>query len=129
MKKLINLLYYWFPPLIWMVFIFVFSSRTRISMTHEYVTDFIIFKSLHMIEYATLYFLTFRAFNSLSSSHIKPFSRMLYPLIISFLYAISDEFHQTFISTREGTPRDVIIDSIGIFLMYIYIKRNGKNKK
>lgn len=29
--------------------------------------------------------------------------------------ACADEYHQTFISGRTGTPRDVLIDSIGIF--------------
>ena len=31
------------------------------------------------------------------------------------LLAGADEYHQTFIAGRTGTPRDVLIDSIGIF--------------
>jgi VanZ family protein len=35
---------------------------------------------------------------------------------ISFAYACTDEFHQTFVRGREGTPRDVLIDAIGMAL-------------
>lgn len=33
---------------------------------------------------------------------------------ISFLYAISDEYHQTFTEGRSGSPVDVAIDTVGI---------------
>ena len=33
---------------------------------------------------------------------------------ISLVYAVTDEFHQTFVDGRNGTPVDVLIDSIGI---------------
>lgn len=35
--------------------------------------------------------------------------------ILCVLLACGDEYHQTFISGRTGTPKDVLIDSIGIF--------------
>jgi VanZ family protein len=35
---------------------------------------------------------------------------------IALAYACTDELHQTFVSGREGTPRDVLIDAIGIAL-------------
>lgn len=40
---------------------------------------------------------------------------------IAFLYACTDEFHQTFVDGRSGTPRDVAIDSIGIALACLLI--------
>lgn len=33
---------------------------------------------------------------------------------ISLLFAISDEYHQTFVEGRHGSPVDVGIDSVGI---------------
>lgn len=51
-------------------------------------------------------------------------------LIISIVYAVSDELHQTFISGRSGEVRDVIIDSLGsltgIYLYYLYNKIRRK---
>ena len=44
-------------------------------------------------------------------------------LILSLIYAVTDEIHQTFVPTREGRFRDVIIDLIGILIMYTFIKK------
>ena len=38
---------------------------------------------------------------------------IIYSLLICFLYACSDEFHQLFIPGRSGEFRDVMIDSTG----------------
>jgi VanZ family protein len=35
---------------------------------------------------------------------------------LAFAYACSDEYHQTFVENRSGTPVDVLIDSAGIAL-------------
>ena len=35
-------------------------------------------------------------------------------MAISLGYAATDEFHQTFVDGRKGTPVDVLIDSVGI---------------
>jgi VanZ family protein len=32
------------------------------------------------------------------------------------MYAVSDEWHQTFVPTRVGTPSDVMIDAAGAAL-------------
>lgn len=41
--------------------------------------------------------------------------KMLIPLIIGILYAVTDEIHQLFVSERAGQIADVIIDSGGVF--------------
>jgi VanZ family protein len=40
---------------------------------------------------------------------------------IAFAYACTDEFHQTFVHGREGTPRDVAIDAIGMAIAALLI--------
>ena len=124
MSKFNSFAYYWLPAIIWMGIIFYFSSRLNTSVTGEFLFDFIFFKSLHMIEYATLYFLLFRGFYSLNNKRITNNDKFLFPIILSVLYAFSDEIHQTFVPTREGKIRDVFIDTAGILIMYIYIKHN-----
>lgn len=124
MKIAKKVFFYWLPPIIWMIFIFYLSSQKRISVTQRYVFDFVIFKALHMIEYSILYFLFFRAFYSINKNGFSLQKKTFYPVILSIFYAVVDEVHQTFVPTREGKIRDVIIDSIGIFLIYIYIKKN-----
>lgn len=129
MTKSLRFLSYWIPPIIWMVLIFYFSSRLRTSVTGAFLFDFLIFKSLHVIEYAILYFLLFRAFHSINNSQLNLNNKFLIPLTLSIIYAITDEFHQTLVPTREGKIRDVLIDALGVFLMYIYIKYYLKKLK
>lgn len=54
-------------------------------------------------------------------------------ILICFLYAVSDEFHQTFIPGRSGEVKDVLIDTIGAvigcFLCMFLSKRREKRKK
>ena len=112
----------WAPVILWMVCIFLLSSRSRIQITEEQEINFIIFKLLHMIEYALLYFLSFRAIRferSKDSSSVWYFSAF----VLCVLYAGSDEIHQTFIPTREGRARDVIIDTAGIASSWITIQQ------
>ena len=100
--------------------LFIFSSRQSIAVTHEFTSDFIIFKTLHIIEYAMLFFLLFRAAFNTSKKPLK--NQLLQALIISLIYSVFDEYHQTFTPTRSGSPRDIFIDLIGISGMYLYIK-------
>jgi VanZ family protein len=46
---------------------------------------------------------------------------LLWAVGISFAYACTDEFHQTFVRGREGTPRDVVIDAIGMTIAALLI--------
>jgi VanZ family protein len=34
--------------------------------------------------------------------------------LIAFLYALSDEFHQSFVPGRDSDPMDVLVDTLGI---------------
>jgi VanZ family protein len=47
---------------------------------------------------------------------------LVWAICISFAYACTDEFHQTFVRGREGTPRDVGIDAIGMALAALVIR-------
>ena len=58
-----------------------------------------------MAEYGLLWFLWWRA---LGSGNPAP------AIVITLLYAISDEYHQTFVDGRHGSPVDVLIDAAGV---------------
>ena len=47
---------------------------------------------------------------------------LVWAVAISLGYACTDEFHQTFVRGREGTPRDVLIDAIGMAIAVIAIR-------
>jgi VanZ family protein len=121
MRKLEQVMYYWLPPFTWMGIIYFMSSQKRISMTENPTSDFITFKTLHMIEYAFLFFLFYRAFHSLKKINKNIIT--LYSFGIVILYSLTDEFHQLFISTRQGRMRDVLFDIMGMLIMYGIIRK------
>ncbi len=120
MHNVIRFIYYWIPPLIWMGMIYYMSSQPRIAMTESDVWDFLIFKTLHMVEYGLLFFLLYRAFNSLPKwNEIWTFC---VSMALSVGYAISDELHQLSVASRHGKLRDVVIDIVGMLIVYAMIK-------
>jgi VanZ family protein len=82
-------------------------------------------KCCHLMEYAILALLIFRA---LSHSRTNLFAwswpRVGGTLLIVFLYAASDEYHQSFVPGRTALFSDVCIDTgggaIGLLLALIY---------
>jgi VanZ family protein len=46
----------------------------------------------------------------------------IYPAALSSFYAVSDEFHQSFVPGRSPSIQDVLIDIVGILGFYIVIK-------
>jgi VanZ family protein len=71
------------------------------------VWDTILRKGAHMTEFGLLWFLWWRA---LGYGHPLP------AIAIAVAYAASDEFHQSFVEGRHGSPWDVAIDSAGVAL-------------
>ena len=55
---------------------------------------------------------------------------IIYSLLICFLYACSDEFHQLFVIGRSASIKDVMIDTFGslcgISIFYVFNKKNSK---
>jgi len=50
--------------------------------------------------------------------------KFIFGVILVLLYAVSDEIHQIFVSNRDASYLDFIIDSLGIFFSgLIYYKR------
>ncbi|MGL4654959.1 MAG: VanZ family protein [Sarcina sp.] len=143
-KKILNLVFL----VAWMCFIFYMSGKTAEASTKD--SDFIINlvnslglnfsqnfgefasvivrKGAHLSEYAILCFLIYNVL----SDYIKiRKSVFIYSLLGVFLYACSDELHQTFVPGRAGRFTDILIDTtggvIGLAIITIYYKT--KNKK
>jgi len=69
-------------------------------------------KLAHITEYAILMILSLRI-----AILQWPYKKVaLYSLLFCIFYAATDEFHQTFIPGRVGTPVDVGIDMLGMLL-------------
>jgi VanZ family protein len=100
-------------PLALMGVIFYFSAQTSTG-DHPW-WDVIIRKLGHVSGYALLTALWWWALRGVTAR----------PLLIAFLialaYACTDEFHQTFVHGRTGTPVDVGIDAIGMAIAALLI--------
>lgn len=118
MKKLTK---FWLPAVIWAVIIFLFSNFPTARVAPVSWQDFLFKKTIHLTEYAIFFTLWFRALKNTANFSLPKTARWVF--IWTVLYAVTDEFHQTFIDGREGTVRDVIIDGVGALLAWLLIWR------
>jgi VanZ family protein len=127
---------FWLPVLIWMVVIFSASADSHSYQHSSFLIEpllrwlfphmppqqiaiihHIFRKCCHLTEYAVLGLLIFRALSH-GKTELSPWSwpRVGGTLLIAFLYASSDEFHQSFVPTRTPLFSDVCIDTVGAAL-------------
>jgi VanZ family protein len=100
----------WLPVLLWCSFIYYLSGIPNLK-TQWGLWDLIFRKCAHFLEYAILGCLIYRALRgSCEWSRQRAF---WIALGLTVLYAVSDELHQTRVRGRVGSPRDVLIDSVG----------------
>jgi len=91
--------------------IFYLSTLQKIGVTDSYIVSFLFFKTIHLIEYSILFLLLYRSIR-LGLGYVS-YTSYIISLVILILFALSDEYHQTLVPTREGRLRDAIIDMIG----------------
>jgi len=92
------------PPLALMGLIYFLSAQPDLNSGLGLV-DEIGRKLVHMAEYGLLWWLWCRAFG---------FRRPVLAAVIALAYAATDEFHQTFVHGRVGSPIDWAIDAAGV---------------
>lgn len=107
-------LYYWLPVLLWMGAIFVVSGRSHLPFYVNETVDFMTKKAGHVTEYGVLAFLLWRAISRERGWLTLP--SLGGAFVLSLLYAISDEFHQTLVPGRAGRLSDVGFDVLGALL-------------
>ncbi|MGY0372849.1 VanZ family protein [Clostridium sp. JNZ J1-5] len=147
MKK--NTIVKWLLVIFWMIVIFKFSNEPAVISSEKSgsvinllgslgvnldsyfgeLANFIVRKAGHFTEYCILYMLLYNAI----AEKVSFKKCLILSLVLTFLYASSDEFHQTFVQGREGKFTDVLIDTLGgifglsMICLFKYI-RNKSNK-
>ena len=129
---------YWLPAIAWLSLIAstssdVFSaqhtgrildmllSALRIHMTWQHVDllHFLIRKTAHFTEYLVMSFLWYRAGqNGRREWHL---SSALLALGVCLALASLDEWHQSFLPSRTGAVRDVVLDFSGALFTQLVI--------
>lgn len=146
MKKLIPIIGF-ILMILWMILIFYMSSRTNMELDSTksfmlnimvkifkgndfYLLDsaaqnnilstysYIVSKTAHFLEYGILCYFCYLAFIYLKKYRI----RYIISVLICLIYAITDEYHQSFVSSRTPRVFDVIIDVTGAIMMILLIE-------
>ena len=103
-------------PLALMALIFVLSAQPDLDSGLG-TLDLILRKLVHMAEYGLLTVLWAWALAPVLGARGE-----LAGAAIAFLYAITDEYHQTFVEGRHGVIADVGIDAVGIGVALILLR-------
>lgn len=107
----------YYKVVLWLLLIFSLSSIPNARINENNSWDLIIRKTAHITEYAILFILVA---NSLKKEGLK--HSILVSFVFTVLYAASDEYHQSFVAGRGPSPMDVVVDTIGASLGFIYLK-------
>jgi VanZ family protein len=148
--KLRSFVRYWLPVLVWMCVIisassdqFSFQHSSRIigplvrwlfpHLSDEMIHALVVIarKCAHLTEYAVLALLLWRALRRPPEPHAPRWRWTTAGLVLALvaLYAASDEYHQTFVPSREGCVRDVVLDTAGGALALICLWAVGRWRK
>lgn len=106
------------PPIALMAVIFALSAQPDLNSGLGTI-DLVGRKFVHMAEYGLLFLLWLRAFGWRFAGAAAA---------VAIGYAITDEFHQSFVSGRHGAPLDVLIDSTGV-LIAVLIERYVRSSR
>jgi VanZ family protein len=139
---------YWLPPFLWMTAIFIFSTDLfssgntgglvariirwlypAISEANLQTAHFLVRKAGHFTVYAVLALLLIRAFRAATELRWR-WHWALYSFFIVGIYALLDEYHQSFTLSRTGSIYDSLIDLTGgasmLLVLWLWSLRTPK---
>ena len=114
-----------------MAIIFIGSSHSNVVLSESPSKDNLMKNLGHIIEYALLGFLIFRALSSKKGDTLTSRYVWLWSLTGAILYGVSDEVHQMFVPTRTAYLGDIFMDGVGagmgvLFAIIVYTSLSGK---
>jgi VanZ family protein len=110
MSKAREVILRWFPVLLIMLIIFLFSAKPSSELPNFDVADRIVKKAGHMVGYALLALSCWRALGFLPG-------RNWVAWCLAILYAVTDELHQSFVPGRSPSIWDVMLfDNLGALI-------------
>jgi VanZ family protein len=110
----------WLAALAWMGLIYFFSAQSRFAILDRAWRPDLLAIAAHFIEYAVLAVLLWLALRGTVS-----LARFATPVafVLAVLYAISDEWHQSFVPGRYPDLRDVLVDALGALVALWLIRK------
>ena len=99
----------WLSLCLWLGVIYFGSSQQGVSAVPSYWLDWVIKKSLHLIEYGLLGILLWRVLQV----YLADRAGRWWAWMLVLMFASSDEIHQLWVPSRTGRWFDVMIDLTG----------------
>ncbi len=112
----------WLPAIAIAALIFTLSAQPNLAVT-DGTTDLVLRKLAHMTVFGLLAAACVRG---LTFHGVTGRAALVGAATLATAYAISDEFHQTFVVGRAGSPIDVAIDVAGILVAVGLLARNPR---
>lgn len=110
LDRMKRILTHWLPVFLWAGLIFFLSSIPSLESGFSLTWDVLLRKLAHAGEFGLLAILVARALGTMSVRTV------LIAGLLGVFYAATDEYHQTFVAGREGTPWDVLVDGLGVLI-------------
>lgn len=115
----VKILKFWFPVIGYSGIIYYVSSIPDMKVPGPGGN---IDKIIHVFEYMPFGYLIARALGG-SDKPLLPITLVLGVTVLTFLYGLSDEFHQIFVVGRSSSLWDVVADTVGGCLgAWIYVQ-------
>ena len=105
-----------------MALIFALSAQPDLNSGLGDV-DFVGRKIVHAVEFGVLWLLWLRALDTVPSVRVGRAGPQVVAALITLTYAATDEYHQTFVDGRHGSPVDWLIDASGVAIAIFVMRR------
>jgi len=123
MSKSTQIFLRWLPALLMMLLIFFVSAQPSSQLPNFDWADGLVKKGGHAVGYAILALLYWRAFDFKDSKRWVAW-------LLAVIYAVTDEFHQSFVPGRHPAIWDVLIfDNFGALISLWLFHRYRKQKR
>lgn len=99
----------------WCALIFIFSSIPTLPKVGFIWWDFILKKTAHVFEYVVLFILTYRSLEQKANYKTA--------FLFGITFALSDEYHQSFVIGRSAKLTDVGFDALGMLIAYLKLNK------
>jgi VanZ family protein len=109
----------WVAVAVWMGVIYYFSDQSSFALLDYAWQPGLLSISAHFVEYTVLAALLWLALRNTPA-----LARRAAPIafVVAVLYAISDEFHQSFVPGRHSDVRDVLVDAAGALAALLLLR-------
>ena len=135
---------YWLPVVLWRLLIFGLSTKAGAPNNTSRIIGpivrwlvpgisdealgrvvFGVRKTSHVTEYAVLALLCWRARRQPVRGVVRPWRRTdaAFAFVVAVAFAASDEWHQSFVPSRQGSWWDVLLDASGAVLAGVRLRR------